>query len=193
MTTRCWNWLVAVSLLASVLFLLIPNNPLAGGEMTDVLIEWNKENGDLAQSECRVPDVTVFADGRLRFGPRLGGGEIAWSQLSQEELEELRRFAFEEQDIMSIERTTLSRDVQAAVEKHKLAMDSESIELSAEPQMDAATTVLRATDAGRMHEVRYYDLFGDAQSHPEIEGLQRLRKLELRLLQLAEEHASEER
>jgi hypothetical protein len=40
-----------------------------------------------------------------------------------------------------------------------------------------------------MREIRYYDLFGDAQRFPEIAPLQRLRAIELRMLQIAEEHS----
>jgi hypothetical protein len=50
--------------------------------------------------------------------------------------------------------------------------------------------VLRTSEAGAAHEVRCYDLLGTAQGHPEIAALQRLRAIELRLLEIAQRHAA---
>ncbi len=153
----------------------------------DMLIEWTIADGDRGDA---VADVTVFADGRLRLGPRFGGGETTWRTLSQGELRELRRFAFAEQAVMEIDGEALAREVQAAIAQRRQAARSPTAELSTAPQMDAGTTIVRAADGGRTHEVRYHDLFGDAQRCPEIKALQRLRAVEAKMLEIAQRHAA---
>jgi hypothetical protein len=155
----------------------------------DVLIEWTKSDRDPSEDADAIPDVSVFGDGRVRLGPRFGGGEIVWKKLPPAELEGLRRFLFEGQDVLEIEAAALRRSVAAARTERLRAGRTATAEPSLVPQMDAGTSILRAADAGRMREIRYYDLFGDAQRFPEIAPLQRLRAIEQRMLQIAEEHS----
>ena len=153
------------------------------------LIEWT--NTDREPDEARdVPDVTVYADGRVRFGPRLCGGGPVWHTLSPDDLAALRRFVFEDQAIAGVEGETLAKEVAEATARQQKARTSDSAILSVTPQRDAGTTILRTADAGRVCEVRYYDLFGDAQRYPEVDALRRLRLVELRVLQVYEAYAS---
>jgi hypothetical protein len=144
----------------------------------DVMIEWTK----VETSSEGAADVTVLEDGRVHLSPRLGGGE---HRLSREDLRALRRFVFDDQRFQEIEADALRRDVQAAADRRR-ERDTPTAAFVPGPQMDAGTTVVRANVAGVPHEVSYVDLVGDAQTYPEVEALQRLRRIELEMLRLAE-------
>ena len=152
-----------------------------------LLLEWTKEAGDLEAPLGGTPDFSLFADGRVRLGPRLGGGEVSWHRLSPSQLEELRRFVFDEQALLDIDREALAAAVRAAAAQQQEAVDSSVAILVTAPQCGADTTVIRAAGPGGLHELRYFGLFGDAQRYPEVEALQRLRRIELRLLGVYEE------
>lgn len=158
-------------------------------ELAEALIEWTKTDRDPDEGRD-VADVTVYADGRVRFGPRLCGGGPVWHILPSDELAMLRRFVFEEQAIAGVDGEALAKEVADASARQQKARDTDSAVLSVAPQRDAGTTILRTADAGGVHEVRYYDLFGDAQRYPEVAALKRLRLVELRVLQIYEAYAS---
>lgn len=148
----------------------------------DILIAWWKGDPE-SKAEADVADVTVLQDGRVRLSERFGGGE---GQLSEEDLNALRRFVFDEQRFLEIDEDALRRDVQAAAAARRQQFEGTGAEAVTAPQMDAGTTVLRADQAGASHEIRYFDLVGDAQSYPDVMPLQRIRLIELRMLELAE-------
>lgn len=181
-----WSWLGAVLLWHGLLSGLIASDLSAEGKGTAMaeaaLFEWTMT---AKSAEGALPDITLFGDGRLRLGARLGG-ETSWHALSKGEFEDLTHFLFVEQRIMEIEGETLSLAVQAAAEQKQKALEGSGALFTAAPQLDAGTSVFRATQSGRRHEVRYYDLFGDAQLYAEVEELQRLRSIELRLLELVD-------
>jgi hypothetical protein len=153
-----------------------------------VLIEWTKTDSELEAAEA-IADVSVFTDGRVRLGPRFGDGDSLWGQLSDDELEALRRWVFDELRVLDIDDEALSREVKAAAAQRKASTDNVAFEMVTGPQMDANSTLLRAADEGRANEIRFYDLFGNAETYPEVETLQRLRRIELRLLEIADELA----
>ena len=130
-----------------------------------------------------TPDVAVHADGRVRLAPRFGGGEL---RLSAAETEALRRFVFDEQRVLEIEAQGLERAVEGAAGARRRAAATAAAELVTGATRDAGTTVIRASDGGRTREIRQHDLAGDAAAYPEVDPLQRLRAVELRLLELAE-------
>lgn len=152
----------------------------------DMLIEWTKTDSELETAEG-IADVSVFTDGRVCLGPRLGEGEPLWGKLSDGELEELRRLVFDELRVLDIDDGAVSREVEEAATERRASMDNAAFEMVTGPQMDANTTLLRAADEGRETEIRFYDLFGNAETYPEVEDLQRLRRIELRLLEIADE------
>ena len=158
-------------------------------EYGEALIEWTKTDRD-PDEHRDVPDVTVYADGRVRFGPRLCGGGPVWHTLLPDELAELRRFVFEEQAVAGVDDETLEKEVAVASAQQLKARSTSDAVLSIAPQRDAGTTVLRFADAGQQREIRYYDLFGDAQRYPEVDSLRRLRLVELRVLQVYEAYAA---
>lgn len=159
-----------------------------------VVIQWSSDGG-LMQKASTVADLTVFADGRVEVGPRLANGKVVEEQISEVDLKALCQFAFEEQDIWSIDSTALEQQVKTAA---RLGADSKSdadtvIALETEAIADAATTVIRVRQGKHEHEVSHYNLFSHAQRYPENNSLQRLRAIELRLLRFAQRIAAETR
>ena len=155
-----------------------------------LLIEWSMRTNAPARSDRAVADVAIFDDGRVRFGPRLADGQVRWQQLSQEVLVDLRRIIFDEQRILEIETAALKTAVRGAAARQREATASSEVVATAVPTMDAGTTVLRASVADGVHEIRYYDLAGDTQRYAEVDALQRLRRIELRILKLVVRHVT---
>lgn len=145
----------------------------------DALIEWSKSGPQRDQMAA----LTVFDDGRVRLGTSFGGGEF---RLSPEALQALRRFIFDEQQFQTIDEETMKREIKAAAAKRTRESKGTAAEFVAAPQMDAGTTTIRAQVGGTRHEITCFDLVGDAYNYPEVQPLQRLRRIELRLLELAE-------
>ena len=154
----------------------------------DVLIEWTKTDS-VPESTDGMADVTVFADGRVCLGPRLGEGKPLWGRLSDGELVELRSLVFDELRVLDIDDEVLTRAVEAAARERRASTENAAFEVVTGPQMDANTTLLRVADEGRATEIRFYDLFGNAETYPEVQALQRLRQIELRLLEIADKLA----
>lgn len=153
-----------------------------------IVIQWNSEGG-LAST---MADLTVFADGRVEVGPRFANGTVSEYQLSEADLAALRRFVFEEQDIWSIDSAALERDVKA-VANSGAHVGSRAVPvqpLGTEAVADAATTVIRVRDGERTHQVSHYNLFDAARRYPQMNELQRLRAIEMRLLELAQQVAA---
>lgn len=153
---------------------------------SNALIQWAVTGGG-PEAADEQGDVAVFADGRVRIGPRLAGGEPVWRRLSPSELETLCELVFRELRVLEIDGEEMAREVRSSALERKAAEDSKSVELFTSHQMDAGTTLLRATDEGRTREIRHHDLFGDAHAYPEVEALQRLRRIEMRMIELAED------
>lgn len=171
---------------------LVAGGGMAGNEEAktvagDVLIEWTKVTGEAA-TPAGGADITVFTDGRIRYGPRLGGGHIDWSRLSPAELEDLRQFVFQEQRLMDINNEALADTIAAARSGPAAGTDPGGAAATFAPQMDAGVTVIHADIGERSNRIRFYDVFGNAMRHPEVEALQRLRAIELRLLEIARSH-----
>jgi hypothetical protein len=154
-----------------------------------IILQWNSAGG-LAKPPSAVADLTVFADGRVKVGPRFANGTVTEHQLSDAELTALRRFVFEEQDIWSIDSAALDREVQAAVDASANAASPAVQPLGPEAIADAATTVIRVRDGERTHQVSHFNLFDAARRYPQIHELRRLRAIERRLLELAQQIAA---
>jgi hypothetical protein len=157
-----------------------------------IVIQWYSEGG-LERLGSDTADLTVFADGRVVVGPRFANGKVTKHQLSEADLAALCRFVFEQQDIWSIDADAIEREVKA-VDRSDADVGSRSasaIPLGPQAIADAAMTSIRVRgDDGRHHEVRYYNLVGAAQRYPQIDKLQRLRAIEMRLLELAQQVAA---
>ena len=189
---RAMDRVIRLWAIASLMLFPLHNQAVGGRSMNansdTILIQWNSEGG-LEKSLPAMADVTVFADGRVEVGPRFAHGTATKYQLSEADLAALRRFVFDEQDIWSIDSAALDRTVQAMA---KASADSGSRPGSVQPLgteaiADAATTVIRVSDGQRTHQISHYNLFDAAQRYPQINELQRLRAIERRLLELAQQ------
>lgn len=156
-----------------------------------VVVQWTSKGG-LGQPISTVADLTVFADGRVKVGPRFTDGKVVEEQLSEADLKALRHFVFEEQDIWSVDSVALEHEVKAAVSSRADIRpgSNTTISLETEAIADAATTIIRVREGEREHKVSHYNLFAHAKRYPEVSGLQRLRAIELHLLALAQQVAS---
>jgi hypothetical protein len=156
-----------------------------------IVIQW-KSKGGLEKPNSAMADLTVFADGRVEVGPRFTNGTVAEYQLSEADLAALRQFVFEEQDIWSIDSAALERDVKAAANSDaNLGSRAVPVQpVGPEAIADATTTVICVRDSERTHQVSHYNLFGAARHYPQINELQRLRAIEMRLLELAQQVAA---
>jgi hypothetical protein len=152
-----------------------------------IMIQWHSDSGRDKPLPA-VADVTVFADGRIKVGPRFANGTVVEQQLSEADLAALRRFVFEEQDIWSIDTAALARDVKAmaSADADAASRAGPVQPLGPEAIADAATTVIRVHDGERTHQVSHYNLFDAARRYPQINQLQRLRAIERRLVELAQ-------
>ena len=144
----------------------------------DLLIEWRKKGPERDE----IAAVTISQDGRVRLSANFGGGEY---RLSPDALQALLDFVFVVQQIQTIDDQAINREVQAAAAKRQRESKGTAAEFVATPQMGAGTTIIRAQVGGTLHEITHFDLVGDAYNYPEVEPLQRLRRIELRLLELA--------
>lgn len=142
-----------------------------------VMIEWTKTQEATRSSA----DITVFEDGRIALSARLGGGRY---RLSKKELEALRRFLFKEQRLLEIDDRTLGEEVTAAARRLQ-ARTTADARVHTAPQMDAGTTYISACTGGQSMRLSYHDLTGDSLNYPDCGQLQRLGRVEARLLELA--------
>jgi hypothetical protein len=178
--------------IASLILFPLHNQAVGGRRMNahsdNILIQWNSAGG-LEKPLPAMADITVFADGRVEVGPRFAHGTVTRHQLSEADLAALRRFVFDEQDIWSIDSAALDCAVKvvarAGTNSGSRAEPVQS--LGPDAVADAATTVIRVSDGERTHQISHYNLFDAARRYPQINELQRLRAIERRLLELAQQ------
>jgi hypothetical protein len=180
-----WHMISALIIVTTWLWLTPVHNSsfIAQGMVpmvsTSTVVEWTQLGG-LASQPSEVADITVYADGRLRLGQRFGQGKVTWHQLSSADLATLRQFIFEDQALMNIDPQQLQQEV--------LMADSTQSSRTSLPAMDAGTTLMRAADGEKSITIRFHDVYGHAKAYPNINGIQRLRKVELYLLNLAQQY-----
>jgi hypothetical protein len=176
-----WLWLTPLQNLS---FVAQGKTPMV---FNSTVIEWTQLGG-LASQPSEVADVTIYTDGRLRLGERFGQGKVTWHQLAPADLATLRRFVFEEQALMNIDPQQLQKEVLMADSSRLLAASSDPSTSVTMPMMDAGTTLMHAFDAGQSITIKFHDVYGHAKAYPNIQGIQRLRQVELYLLNLVQQH-----
>jgi hypothetical protein len=155
-----------------------------------VVIRWRSEGGQADQAAG--PDLEVRADGTVTVGSRLTGGRPVEGRIAPARLQELLRFAIDENGFFGVAPEQLERQIEASQRSQAEAGSAgEAVAVpTGPPYLDAGTTVLTIAADGRRHEVRQQGLFAAAREHPDIAALAQLRAIELRLLELAEEIAA---
>ena len=157
-------------------------------EPNAVVVQW-RTLGGLAGRDDNPPDITIYADGSIIVGPRLGRGKTVRGQITGERLQQLMSFAIDDNQFFDFDPAVVEKTVDAEIEKRQSTTRSEdAIAVRAgPPYVDAGTTVILIAADGKQHEVSYHGLFAAAQDFPEIEALRRLRMIELELLNLGQE------
>jgi hypothetical protein len=161
----------------------LPDDPQA------VVLQWRSAGG---QADAAAgPDLVVRADGALTVGPRLGHGRTVEGRISPAELQDLLRFALDQNDFFAFDPEQVARQLEAAGRDRAPSSPGEAIAVPAgPPYVDAGTTTIGIAADGRQHEVDYHGLFAAAQEHPQNRALAQLRAIELRLLDLAQQVAA---
>ena len=155
-----------------------------------VVIQWRSEGG--LAGEASGPDLTVRADGTVTLGPRFGDGRAVEGRISEAELQDLLRFALDENAFFSFDPVQVARQLEDnAAARARSSPPGEALAVPAgPPYMDAGTTTILIAADGRRHEVSYHGLFAAAREHPESRPLAQLRAIEVRLLDLAQQIAA---
>lgn len=156
-----------------------------------IVIQWGTIGG-LSGYNDSMTDLTIYADGKTTVGSRFSQGEIVESSLTPEQIQQLLSFAIDDNDFFAFDARAVEEAVNAAVEKRRATSqegDVIAVPLGP-PYIDAGTTIILIAADSKQHEVRYQGLFFAAQDFPEIEALQQLRAIELKLLSLAKKIAN---
>ena len=155
-----------------------------------VVIRWHSEGGQ--GGRAADPDLVVCADGSVTVGSRLTGGRPLEGRIAAAQLQELLRFALDENGFFEIDAGQLERRIEAGQRARADAGTAGGAVAvpTGPPYLDAGTSVLMVAADGRRHEVRQQGLFAALREHPEIQALAQLRAIELRLLELAQKIAA---
>jgi hypothetical protein len=154
-----------------------------------VVVHWRSEGG--LAGEASGPDLTLRADGTVTLGPRFGHGRAVEGRITAAELQELLRFALDENAFFSFDPVQVARQLEDSAERARASPQGEALAVpGGPPYMDAGTTTILIAADGRRHEVSYHGLFAAAREHPESRPLAQLRAIELRLLDLAQQIAT---
>ena len=154
-----------------------------------VVVQWRSEGG--LAGEARGPDLTLRADGTVTLGPRFGDGRAVEGRISEAALQDLLRFALDENAFFSFDPVQVARQLEDSAARARPSPPGEALAVPAgPPYMDAGTTTILIAADGRRHEVSYHGLFAAAREQPESRPLAQLRAIELRLLDLAQQIAA---
>lgn len=156
-----------------------------------IVIQWQTQGG-LSIDRSNIADLTIYADGRTIVGPRFSQGTCGESQLEIGQIQDLLRFAIDENDFFSIDSRAVDAEIEAILQQRQAAPQEAGVIAVplGPPYIDAGTTVILIAADGQQHEVSFQGLVFAAQDFPEITALQQLRAIELKLLNVAEELAS---
>ncbi len=156
-----------------------------------IIIQWRTVGG-LSIERSNIADLMIYADGKTVVGPRFNQGNPVESQLKTEQIQDLLRFAIDENQFFEFDSRAVNEEIKAILRQRQA--DSQDVGVIAvplgPPYVDAGTTVILIAANGQQHEVRFQGLVFAAQDFPEIEALQQLRAIELKLLRVAQELAN---
>ncbi len=150
-----------------------------------IVIEWRASEGAREMADA-APDLVLRAGGRVTVGPRLAGGRPAEGRITPRRLQDLLAFALDRSRFFEIDAAALEREVAGARARRAAASASGR---RAPPDPHAGTTRIMIATDGRRQVVLQQGLPAAARECPEVEALGRLRAIELRLLELAQEIA----
>lgn len=156
-----------------------------------IVIQW-RTIGGLSIDRSNIADLTIYADGKSIVGPRFGQGRPVEGQLSTGQIQDLLRFAIDEQHFFRFDSRAVDAEIKAILQQRQMdSQDAGGIVVPlGPPYVDGGTTVILIAADGQQREVQFQGLAFATQDYPEITALQQLRTIELRLLSVAEELAN---
>lgn len=156
-----------------------------------IVIQW-RTIGGLSIDRSNIADLTIYADGKSIVGPRFGQGKPVEGEVSTGQIQDLLRFAIDEQHFFRFDGGAVDDEINAILQQRQVdSQDTGGIAVPlGPPYVDAGTTVILIAADGRRYEASFQGLVFAAQDYPEINALQQLRAIELRLLSVAEELAN---
>jgi hypothetical protein len=143
----------------------------------------------LSIDRSNIADLTIYADGKTIVGPRFSQGTRRQAQLEMGQIQDLLRFAIDENDFFSIDSSAIDAEIEAILQQRQATPQEASVIAVplGPPYVDAGVTVILIAADGQQHEVSFQGLAFAAQDFSEISALQQLRSIELKLLKMAEE------
>lgn len=156
-----------------------------------IVIQWQTLGG-LSIDRSNTANLTIYADGKTIIGPRFSQGTCGESQLAIGQIQDLLRFAIDENDFFSFDARAVDAEIEAILQQRQAAPQEAGVIAVplGPPYVDAGITVILIATDGQQHEVSFQGLAFAAQDFPEIGALQQLRAIELKLLNVAEELAN---
>lgn len=153
-----------------------------------IVIQW-RTLGGLSINRTNIADLTIYADGKSVLGPRFGQGKHRQGQLSMGQIQDLLKFAIDEQRFFRFDSRAVDAEIKAILRQRQLdSQDAGGIALPlGPPYVDGGTTVIMIAADDQQHEVQFQGLAFAIQDYPQIEALQQLRAVELKLLRVAED------
>ena len=155
-----------------------------------IVIQW-RTIGGLSGSDDSTADLTIYAGGKTIVGPRFSQGKIVEGRLTSQQIQQLLSFAIDDNDFFGFDARAVEEVVNKVLEERRAnSQEGDVIAVPlGPPYIDVGTTIILIAADGKQHEVKYQGLFFAAQDFPEIEALQKLRAIELKLLSMAKEIA----
>ncbi len=156
-----------------------------------IVIQW-RTIGGLSIDRSNIADLTIYADGKSIVGPRFGQRKHVDGQLSTGQIQNLLRFAIDEQHFFQFDSRAVDAEIKTILRQRQVgSQDAGGIAVPlGPPYVDGGTTVILIAADGQQREVQFQGLAFAVQDYPEITAMQQLRSIELRLLSVAEELAN---
>jgi hypothetical protein len=159
-----------------------------------IVVQW-RTIGGLSIDRSNIADLTIYADGKTVVDPRFSQGNPVESQLEIEQIQELLRFVIDENNFFGFDGSAVEAEINVVLQQRQAQLpEAGAIAIPlVPPYVDAGTTVILIAADGQQQQVHFQGLFVAAQDFPEIEAIQQLRAIELKLLTVAEALANSNR
>ncbi len=156
-----------------------------------IVVQW-RTMGGLSIDRSNIADLTIYADGKTVVSPRFSRGNLVEKQLEMRQIQDLLRFAIDENHFFGFDGRAVDAEIKGSLRQRQAApLGAGVIAVPlGPPYVDAGITMILIAADRQEHEVSFQGLAFAAQDFPEIEALQQLRTIELKLLNVAEELAN---
>lgn len=143
------------------------------GEKNAPVLVLDYEGGFTPPRKNNEPALLIQADGTVILGAPFGQKKRVKTQISQEQVQELLRFALAENHLGEFDADAIKKEMAKGGPQLRIA--------------DAPTTVVRIQANGKQHEAKFYALGLKVSQYPQIKALAHLENVRKRLEQLRTE------